>query len=186
MFGVLLQISKVAPLVKILPCYNNVNKYYTELYCKFKNYLLKKDNLLLTGSSDYIDIISSTKQVIANQQSFDWSISSIQSNIIHSNGSYSCVINKTGIYNILYDIITNEPSQMSVFVNGVRDIHTTTGKNSGSSRNTMNQHIELKKGDVVEVKNDDSYVGNITPSINAGGLLPGNNRMFILFLLSNL
>ena len=185
-FGVLLQLFKVAPLNKILPCYHNVNKYYTELYCKFKNYLLKKDNLLLTGSSDYINVVSSTKQLIANQQPFDWSIVNVQSNILHVNGSYSCTINKTGIYNVLYDIIANEPSQMSLFVNGVRDIHTTTGKNSGSSRNTMNQHIELNKGDVIEVRNDDSYVSNITPSINAGGLLPGNNRMFILFLLSNL
>jgi hypothetical protein len=181
-----LQLFKLSSLYKTIdmpsPC--ALKKYNEKCYLKFRNYLLKQDDLLLCGSPCFASSVSDTLQVIPLNTNIDWSIINIQKDVMHRQGFSTFKVTKNGVYNMISDIITNEPHQLTMYVNGVADDTTTSGRNSGSSRSIMKQFIKLKAGDVITIRNDQSFVGDITPSLNAGGSLVGKNRTFSLYYLA--
>jgi hypothetical protein len=71
-----------------------------------------------------------------------------------------------------------------LFVNGNPDLSTVSGRESGAARTIMRQFIKLNKDDVVEVRNYQSHTGTINNSVNPGGSYVGNNKQFMLFLLT--
>jgi hypothetical protein len=181
-----LQLFKISTLYKNItvpsPC--ALKKYNEKCYLRFRNFLLKEECLQLYGSPNYTFNVSDTLQVIPLNADIDWSIIDLQKKVMHRQGFSTFTILKSGVYNLVSDIITNEPHQLTMHTNGVADDTTVTGRNSGSARSIMKQFLKFKAGDTFTIKNDQSYAGNITTSTNSGGHSVGVNRKLVLYYLA--
>lgn len=61
---------------------------------------------------------------------------------------------------------------------------TVNGRDSGANRVLMRQFVKLCKGDILEVRNYESYSGTLHTPLNSGGTIPGHPCFFMAFLLS--
>ena len=177
-------IFKIAPKCKSSPCDIKLNKYHEKCCEEFKQYLLHNKCLQVAGSPAYINVCSTYHQLINVNQSLGWETTSIKKEFHHRQATSSMEIKKDGIYDIFADLITNEASQLTLFVNGTPDLSTVFGRDSGANRVLMRQFIKLCKGDIVEVRNYESHAGQIHTPLNSGGTIPGHPCFFMAFLLS--
>ena len=92
-------------------------------------------------------------------------------------------VKKDGVYDIFADLITNEPSQLTLFINGTPDLTTIFGRDSGANRVLMRQFVKLNKGDVLTVRNWESNVNPVHSAENAGGHQVGIACIWSLFML---
>lgn len=184
--NVLCTIFKIAPLIMPLltPC--KLNDYHKKCYEKFKNFLLTNKCLQICGSPCYSSSVSSHLQTVPVNQSFYFEVNTIQKDIIHKQGTTEFIIEKDGIYDIFADIITQQSSQITLFINGNPDLNTIFGKDSGATRTLMRQFIKLYKGDCITIRNYDSHSGDVNTSLNSGGELVGHPAAFMLFKLANI
>jgi hypothetical protein len=180
----ILTIFKIAPLTKPDMCEVEINKYHKRCYKLFKKYLLNQDCLQIEGSAAYLSATASVIQTVSVNQNFDWTTIAQKHNVKYRQGDTEFTVMVDGVYDIFTDIITDEPQQMCLFINGIPDATTQTGRESGGGRSIMRQFVSLYKGDVVEVRNYTSLLGDVTTSVNPGGILPGQNASILLFRLS--
>jgi hypothetical protein len=180
----LLNIFKISQICKpnLYDC--KPNKHCEKYYCKLKNYLLNQCDLQLTGSSAYISSVSDSAQQIVMGAPNDWNINVLSKNIYHAQGTPSFTVKQDGVYAIFVDNIVSKPPQFTVFVNGVPDLTTTSGRDSGGGKELLRQFIRLCKGDMVTVNNYQSNSGTLVTSDNAGGQTVGISMSFLLFKLS--
>jgi hypothetical protein len=189
--SVVLTIFKIAPLPPANPPPANcdsegkISEHYKCCYETFKNYLLKNEHLQLAGSPALLSVNTKDHQEIAVNQPIHWSYEFVKRNINFTQGYNYFIVEKTGIYDIFADIMTNEPGQFTLFINGVPFAPTTSGRESGGNRCIMRQMLPLTKGDVVTIRNWQANAGTINTAINPGGSEPGNSALFMLFQLSN-
>jgi hypothetical protein len=182
----ILTLFKIAPLCKPSLDECKVNSYYKKCYNKFKCFLLSNKCLQISGSDSYFNYASTNSQVIQVNDPINFEITSLKENIIHSQATSQSVITKDGIYDVFIDCITSEPSQFTLFINGIPDPNTTFGRDSGANKCILRQFVKLYKGDVIDVRNWNSHSINVTTSLNSGGRLPGIPVFFMLFKLSNI
>lgn len=191
--GTLDNISAIFTIFKIAPLYKcvinhecKINSYYKKSFDKFKAYLLSQKNLQLTGTDSYFNYASTNSQILQLGDAINWEITSLQENVKHLQSTTQTIIEKDGVYDIFADAITSEPSQLTVFINGVPDLDTTFGRDSGANKCLLRQFLKLHKGDVIDIRNYKSTSINVTTSINSGGALPGIPVFFMAFKLCNL
>jgi hypothetical protein len=177
-------IFKIAPKCKPSPCDIKLNKYHEKCCESFKKYLLHNKCLQVAGSPAYINVASSTAQLLAINQPLSWELTTLKKEFHHRQCTTSMEVKKDGIYDIFADLITNEPSQLTLFVNGTPDLNTIFGRDSGANRVLMRQFVKLCKGDIVEVRNYESSAGTLHTPLNSGGSRPGHPCFFMAFLLS--
>lgn len=108
----------------------------------------------------------------------------MKENIYHKQATTDFIIDKDGIYDIFADLIAAEPAQITVFINGVPDLKTTVGRDSGGNRTIMRQFIKLGKGDIITIRNYESSMGTLHTTLNSGGLEPGHPCFFMIFMLA--
>jgi len=177
-------IFKIAPKCKPSTCDIKLNKYHEKCCESFKKYLLHNKCLQVAGSPAYINVTSSIAQSLAVNQPLLWELTTIKKDFHHRQCTTSLEVKKDGIYDIFADLITNEPSQLTLFVNGTPDLNTIFGRDSGANRVLMRQFVKLCKGDIVEVRNYESSAGTLHTPLNSGGSRPGHPCFFMTFLLS--
>jgi len=184
--NVLLTVFKIANITRpeIIPVDCKIEKKFHCYYEQYRNYLLCKKWLQIDGSKAYLDMVGSSPQKVNINNALSFSTNTLIKNMVHQQGKSYLTIEKSGIYDIFVDTITNEPDQWTLFINGNPDLSTVFGRESGAARTIMRQFIKLNKDDVVEVRNYQSHSGTITSSINPGGSSIGNNKQFMLFLLT--
>jgi hypothetical protein len=183
--SVLLDIVKISNISKPVPYVCKPNKHCAKYYCKLKNYLLNQCDLQLTGTSVFISSVSDSTQEIVAGAPIDWNINVYTGlNVLHDQGTPSFTILENGIYVVFVDTIVRTPSQFTIFVNGVPDLTTTSGRSSGGGKELMRQLMKLSKGDVLTVNNYQSNVGTLVTSDNAGGQYPGISMHILLYKLS--
>jgi hypothetical protein len=102
----------------------------------------------------------------------------------HIQGVPTFVIEEDGVYDLFADVAFNEPSQLTLYVNGVPDLTTTAGRDSGSARLLVRQFLTLCKGDVITVNSYTPSAISLNTMVNAGGQLLGQNAVFMAFKLS--
>jgi hypothetical protein len=181
----ILTIFKIAPLtIPQLPECKPI-KHHCDKYEKFRCYLLSQETLILRGSDAYINLVSTNHEIVNKSDPFLWEVKTLDKDVLFSQGTYKMVIEKDGVYDIFADIMTAEPSQITLFINGVPDLGTIGGRDSGSSRCLMRQFVKLSKGDILTVNNYESGSSSIHTTVGTGGLEVGCPALFILFLLSN-
>jgi hypothetical protein len=180
------QIIKIANTVKpqIKPVNHKVEKHFECYYKKFRNFLLCKEWLQITGSSSYVAITGSTPEKILVNDTFYWHDISLIKNINYTQGEDHLVIKKTGVYEVMADVITNEPQQITLFVNGLPNLSTVFGRDSGAARTVLKQLLKLNKGDVVTLKNYESNAVSVNLAENPGGHYIGLNKQLDLILLN--
>jgi hypothetical protein len=181
----ILTIFKIAPLVKpqVKPVDCKLEKHFHCYYDMFKKYLLSKQYLQLEGSNSYGSFSSSSHQALTASQTFYWSNNNLLNNMWHTQGSTEIMIKKSGVYDVFGDVLTDEPMQYTLFVNGTPDLSTVSGRDSGASRCLMRQFVKLDKGDILTVKNYESNNNIINTALNPGGMQVGQNVQFMTLLL---
>ena len=137
----ILTIFKIAPLCKPDHCEVHINKYHRKCFELFKKYLLNQECLQIAGSSAYTSNIGSYQQVVPVGEAYDWPIIVLQNNVNHRQGMKQYTINQDGEYDIFVDTITDEPQQMTLFVNGSPNVATISGRDSGGGRSIMRQFV---------------------------------------------
>jgi hypothetical protein len=182
----LLTIFKIAPNKGCCPPMVKLNKYHAKCYEHFKSFLLTKKYLQIAGTQAYSSVTNAHHEPVAVGAAIDWAHIVMERNIVHVQGSDTFRIEEDGIYDIFGDVITNEPAQLTIFVNGTPDLSTIAGRDSGAARTLIRQFIELRRGDIVTVRNFESHIFTVNTSVNAGGELVGQNCQFMLFKLSPL
>lgn len=179
----ILTMFKLAPLCKAqVTCCKKTICGYEE----FRSYLLSNKCFQLAGSSAYIGANSSHEQDVPIGAAFDLEYDTINKDVEFAHGVPDLMIKKSGIYDIFVDIITDQPAQLTLFVNGLPDQTTTTGRDSGANRSIMRQFVRLNAGDVINVRNWESHAGMLTTNLVTGGTQPGHPVKFMVFLLSEL
>jgi hypothetical protein len=182
----LLTVFKIAANKGCCPPVGKLNKYHAKCYDQFKSFLLTKKYLQLTGSQAYESTTNAHHETLPIGAAIDWANTILQRNVWHVQGSDSFRIEEDGIYDIFADIVTNEPPQFTLFINGTPDLTTVAGRDSGAGRLLMRQFIELRRGDVINIRNFEAHNGTVNTNINAGGELVGQNCQFMFFKLSPL
>ena len=181
-------VSSIATLVKIAqnckPCMTDVKACKRELFPKFKEYLLHQKCLQINGCNALVTASSDTIQTLVLGDGLNWSNTHIQRELKHRQGENTFKVSESGVYDLIVDSIFNEAAQLTLFVNGVGDSSTISGRYSGSGRLLMRQLLTLKCGDVVEVKNFSSHAASLSIPCNAGGVAVGQSCKFLLFRLS--
>ena len=193
--NLILTIYKASPLLDklmVLDDYEKCEKYlqydcekYEKLYCKFKEYLLHKKYLNLTGSNSYLSSYGSNKDTLILGESLRFNNNFIFNNIEHIQGETEITVENEGVYDIFADIITDQPAQFTLFINNVEDYTTTIGKDSGGNRTLVRQFIKLNKNDVVTLRNWKSAQNPIVTSVNPGGNYISQSYSIMLYQLFN-
>ena len=182
----ILTVFKIANLTRpqIKPVDCKVEKKFNCYYEQFRNYLLCKDWLQINGSDAYLSLVGTSPQEVPINDALSYSTNAIIKNMTHQQGRSYSVIEKSGIYDLFIDNITDEAAQWTLFVNGTPDLSAVFGRDSGAARTLMRQFVKLNKGDSIEVRNYTAHAGTIGTSVNPGGSYVGNNKQFMLFLLT--
>ena len=145
--------------------------------------MLYKDKLQIAGSKSYLSTIASSSQKIITNDSIKWSTNCIDYQLEHIQGKDHAIIEKTGLYDIFVDVITDEPAQLTLFVNNSPDNSTIFGRDSGANRCLMRQFVKFNKGDILTIRNWESNSGTINSAENAGGHQVGVNCIWTMFML---
>ncbi len=182
----LLTIFKISPGKGCCPPMFKLNKYHAKCYDQFKSFLLTKKYLQLAGTQAYSAVTNSHHEIVSVGEAVDWAHIVLKSNIGFTQGSDSFRVEEDGVYDLFADLITNEPTQFTIFVNGTPELNTVSGRDSGAGRTLLRQFIELRRGDIISVRNFEAHSGDVNTAINAGGELVGQNAQFMLFKLSPL
>jgi hypothetical protein len=182
----ILTVFKLAPSVKAQPVVVNCNlaKHYERYYLLFRDYLLYNKCLQINGSNTFLSTSATVIQDVPIGDSIHWENKVMCKNIDFEQGDNFITIKKEGIYDLFVDVITDEPLQITLFINNVPDYNTTFGRDSGASRTLIRSFLHLKVGDMVSIRNWESHAGSVHTSQNAGGVYPGQSSMFLLFLLT--
>ena len=183
----IMTIFKAAPLTEPLIDHarwcNMNNKCWS--YKAFRQFLLSKKYLQIDGAQAYFSVTTATPQSIIVGESFDFATNQVVPyRSQHTQGTTTICIERDGIYNVFADVITNQPSQITIFVNNVPDVTTTFGRDSGGNRCFVRQFMKLRCGDVLTLRNYESALGLIETATNPGGQFVGQVAMFMAFRLS--
>jgi translation initiation factor IF-1 len=181
----LFNLFKLANLVKpvLKPVDYHISEHFECYYQLLVEFLLYKNKLQIAGSKSYLSTVSSSSQLVAIGDEFSWSTNSVQHNLKHTQGHKYAIVENTGLYDLFADIITDEPVQISLYVNGIPETSTIFGRDSGSSRCLMRQFVKLNKGDILTVRNWESNVNPVHSAENAGGHQVGIACIWSLFML---
>jgi VCBS repeat-containing protein len=96
----------------------------------------------------------------------------------HVTGSGDFIIRKDGLYKYSAEFETQEPTQLTIFVNGIANTTTVFGTDSGASQGVINNILKLCKGDCVQIRNAwsvGSSDNSINLDVNPGGTYAANN-----------
>jgi hypothetical protein len=114
----------------------------------------------------------------------NYSTNALVKNMYHRQGDNYALVEKSGLYDISVDNITDEPAQWTVFINNIPEPTVIFGRESGAARVHVRQILKLNHGDKVDIRNHTSNAGTLHSAVNPGGNYPGINKSFSLILLT--
>jgi hypothetical protein len=178
----ILMIIKVANTCK--PSYDECKPCKNVCYEKFREYLLHQECLQITGCSTIVKATTDTLETLALNDSLYWSNTSLQNNIEHVQGKSTFKIKECGIYQLIAGALFNEASQLTLYINGVPNASTISGRDSGSAKLLIRQILHLKKCDELSIVNASSSSTSLSTQLNAGGNLVSQDTSLLLYKLS--
>lgn len=132
------------------------------------------------------DFFGSLPQQIAVESPLMFDNSSEINLIDFTAGTSDMTVKKSGIYIAEYLINTVQPSQFTIFVNGVPKDATNVVINKGSAQMLSRSLLNLNAGDVVNIKNHTTTTGAVELSVNAGGFEAATNHKFLLYKIGSM
>ena len=157
-----------------------------DIYDYFRNKLLEDENLMIAGSTAYLNATDDKNLIVANTQAFKFNNIPIKYNIDNYNFNAPYYVRESGVYVIFIAINTDSTCQFTIFINGVIEPLTCVGTNSGAGQLISRHMIKLNKDDQLVVRNYLSTTGTVTINVNSGGLLSGNDATMIILKIAAL
>ena len=91
-----------------------------------------------------------------------------------------------GVFKLFFLANVATPAQFTFFINGLPIDYSTQGVNKGASQASLRILLELKKNDIVTVRNHTSAAATLVLSANAGGLLNSISAVLTAFKIAPL
>ena len=88
--------------------------------------------------------------------------------VTHAPGASAITVTNAGTYSILFSVSGVEPSQFTIFINGVANTSTVYGSGAGTQQNTGHTIVTLAANDVITLVNHSSAAA-VTLQTLAGG-----------------
>ena len=182
-----IQLTRIAPLCadekkeKCNPCDKWVYCEPEKVRC-FKEWLLCNKRLQIEGSS-LISVRSTTPQNLVTYAPTVWETDILERNLILEQGKIEIHVCKDGEYVIESHVISSQPDQFVIYLNGKPIQLSTTGQDSGSAALNLHYILALCKGDCLTFNNGQSLVSPVITSLNAGGTEVGTNAHWIFYRL---
>jgi len=158
-----------------------------KLFKKFKKMLLCDHELMVAGSNAYANIYNTEAQAIPVNGILTFEFNETLVNFDHLPNTGELVVKSDGIYYGTFYLNVNDPSQWSLFVNGIPQTAATVGTNAGATNFTTFHIVELHAGDVLTTRN---YISpkDVILTTNAGGTgaIAGTNAEIIFIKIAPL
>jgi hypothetical protein len=155
-----------------------------DIYTYFKNRLLEDKELMVAGSSSYLNCINDLSQTISNNHALDYSTVVKQYNIETEVVNTVFFVREDG-YFILFAIAQVDNScQFTIFINGVVVPSTCIGTNSGAGQVVSRHLLKLNKDDNVTIRNYISSASSLKSNLYSGGSNPGNDLTLLLMKIA--
>jgi hypothetical protein len=117
--------------------------------------------------------------VVAIEADVAFSSNGILSGITHVPGTSTFTVVNAGTYEIAWIVSAVEPSQFSLFVNGVADAGTIYGSGAGTQQNNGQALVNFAAGDALTLRNHSSAAA-VTLQTLAGGIQANVNASFMV------
>jgi hypothetical protein len=165
--------------------YDSDEERMERLYRKFKKMMICDPELMVQGSEYYADIYNTAPQTVAIDGSVTFEFNDMLSHVEHAPLTSAITIKKSGIYFIFTILNVNDPSQWTLFINGVPATASTAGTNAGATQFQLEHIRALNCGDVLTINNYSS-VKEVGLTSNAGGdgTIESTNAEIILFRIA--
>jgi hypothetical protein len=158
---------------------------FEDVYNYYKFKLLTDDDLMVNGSQTYINAYNNYQTIVPTGYPVEFNNISIQSNIDHLYIGAPFAVRESGIYMVFFISSNDQACQYTIFVNGLPNLLTTTGNNSGAGQLIQRNLLKLQKDDVISVRNYSSSSNALQNDLYAGGTQQGNNGGFLMQKISN-
>jgi hypothetical protein len=159
---------------------------FDEIYKYYKYRLLNDDDLMVSGSSAYINTNSDTGNLISLNNSVKADQVQLKYNIDYPVLGSPYFVREDGIYIIFFVINSDQAVQFALFVNGLSQDLTRYGNNSGAGQLILRAMIPLNKDDVVVMRNSESSTSLVTADLFIGGTQSGNDATFLIMKIAPL
>jgi hypothetical protein len=181
-----------------IACYSNEKKHCSssssseseceykmcDIYTYFKNRLLEDPELMVAGSSSYLNCINDATQIIPTNHALDYSTILEQYNVDTYVVNNRFFVREDG-YFILFAIAQVDTAcQFTIFVNGVAVPSTCIGTNSGAGQVVSRHLLKLNKDDNVVVRDYISSASSVKSNLYSGGSNPGNDLTFLIMKIA--
>ena len=157
-----------------------------DIYTYFKNRLLEDKELMVAGSSSYINSVNDQTQIIPTNHALEYSTTVEQYNLDTAVVNNRFFVREEG-YFILFAIAQVDTAcQFTIFVNGEVVPSTCVGTNSGAGQVVSRHLLKLNKDDNVTIRNYISSVSSVKSNLYSGGSNPGNDLTFLMMKIAPL
>lgn len=139
-----------------------------KLYKKMKKMMMCDPELMVTGAETYADIYNTATQSIAMGGTVTMEFNDSLVHFEHVPNTGDVIVKKNGVYLVLLSLNINDPTQWTIYVNGIPHVPSTAGTNGGAVVFNTYHIMALACGDIVTVRNYSSPKAT-TLTVNAGG-----------------
>lgn len=155
------------------------------LYKKMKKMMLCDPELMVTGAETYCDIYNTAAQEIAMGGTVTMEFNDSLVHFEHLPNAGEIIVKKNGIYVVLLSLNINDPTQWTIYVNGIPHAASTAGTNGGAVVFNTHHIMALAMGDIVTVRNYSSPKAT-TLTVNAGGdgAVGSTNVEFVMYKIA--
>jgi len=157
---------------------------FEEIYKYYKYRMLTDKELMVAGSTAYLNMNNDTQQSIAKNYEVKLDNVTLKQNIDLGYVNVPFYVREDGVYILFFVVNSNQSSQFAYYVNGEEKPLTRYGNNSGAGQLVLRSMLKLRKNDAVVIRNSRSSAATVSTDLYVGGLLPGNNLTYIMMKIA--
>jgi hypothetical protein len=110
-----------------------------------------------SGLSQYAYVYNTAGETVALEAAVTFDSNGLMTaGVTHAIGGSGITLVNAGVYKISFSVSASEPSQISLFIDGVVVVGTTYGSGAGTQQNTGQVMLAIAAGDVLTVRNHSS------------------------------
>ena len=163
---------KIAPLCKpkYEKKYSRISHKKKRLFKAVQEALVCDDELMVKGFNTVGTFYNTVGQIVPLEGDVNFAQQTCASGLYWNPASPSqVVVKKDGVYKVFFMLTEQTAAQFAISVNGNAIESTTNGTNKGAGQLSSRSILELRKGDVITVRNHSSQNGPVQITDHAGG-----------------
>ncbi len=155
------------------------------LFNKLMEKMLLDTDLMLKGFNIHGSFFNKSVQTVATEGNVIFNeLSNVNGLTWDALNPDQVVVGEDGIYKIFFICTTGTQAQIAITINGVPLAYTIQGTNKGAGQLSTRTLVELKKGDIITVKNHTSANGSIVLTEHAGGSAQSLSALLTVFKIA--